>query len=319
MKEVVFVRKNMDKWSNAQLSVSSTANIDPEKLAEMYLDISADLAYAQTHYPESEIVPFLNSIAMKMHNNIYGKQQQQWNSLLKFWTRKIPLEVYRNRKFMLISLILFIVANVIGVVSTIADPDFAIDVMGRGYIDMTLRNIENGNPMAVYGNENMADMMVGITFNNIMVSFRAYISGIFTCFATGMLLMYNGVMCGTFMTFCQQHSVLTDCLLAMWMHGVIEITSIIIAGGAGLVFGSGWMFPGSLPRGTSFRLAAKSSVKIILGLIPFFIVAGFIESYITRYTDAPIYFRLSVIFGSFVLMLIYFVYLPWREGKRIKQ
>lgn len=315
MKEVVFIRKNIDKWSEAQLTVVSSDRIEPEKLADMYLDISADLAYAQTHYPESDIVPYLNSIALKMHNNIYGKRQQQWNSLIRFWTLEIPTEVYRHRKFMLISIAIFLVANVIGIVSTLGDPHFAVDIMGQDYIDMTLRNIKNGNPMAVYGSDDSAQMMVGITMNNIFVSFRAYILGIFTCFATGLILLYNGVMCGTFMTFCYEQFVLSDCLLAMWMHGVIEITSIVIAGGAGLILGSGWMFPGSLPRGTSFRLAAKSSAKISMGLVPFFIIAGFIESYVTRYTDAPLEFRLGVILCSIVLMLFYFVYLPWKTSK----
>lgn len=314
MKEVVFVRYNIEKWTEASKLVKNLAAASPEKIADTYLDVSADLAFAQTHYPDSEIVPLLNGIALSLHNQIYGYKLQRWRRIVNFWWQEIPQEVYRHRKLVILSFVLMVLSALLGIISTIADPHFANDIMGDSYIDMTLKNIANGEPMGVYGSKTTHNMMLQITLNNISVSFLVFVTGILTCFFPALILVRNGVMLGTFMTFCQQHGVLSDCLMAMWLHGVFEITAIVIAGGAGLILGSGWLFPGSLPRGTSFRLAAKSGVKIIVGLIPFFVVAGFIESYITRHTHAPYGLRLALILGSLALVIFYFVYLPYKQG-----
>jgi len=319
MKEIIFIQKNLDKWKITEKSLKELGKLEPAIIADMYQDISSDLAFAQTHYAKSEIVPYLNSMALKLHNNIYGYKQQRWSSIVSFWTEEIPTEVYRYRKIMLLSLTIFLVATIIGAISQLGNEKFVYDIMGTRYVQMTLENIKNGVPMAVYGSDNESTMFAGITINNIRVSFMEYISGLLTCFATGLILVKNSVMCGTFMAFCYQHNVLTDCLMAMWMHGVIEISAIIIAAGTGLILGCGWMFPDSLPRLTSFRLAGKSSVKIIMGLVPFFIVAGFIESYITRHTDAPFGIRLSVILGSFAFIIYYFVVLPYKVNKKNKE
>ncbi len=314
MKEVVFVRNNIEKWTAAGELVNNMTTASPDKIADTYLDVSADLAFAQTHYPHSDVVPLLNGIALNLHNQIYGYKIQRWRRVANFWMKEIPLEIYRHRGLMLLSLALMVGSALLGIISTMAEPSFAVDIMGQGYIDMTLDNIARDEPMGVYGSDSRHSMMIEITLNNIWVSFLSFITGIFTCFFPALIMVRNGVMLGTFMTFCQQQHVLGDCLMAMWLHGVFEITAIVIAGGAGLVLGSGWLFPKSLPRGTSFRLAAKSGVKIIVGLIPFFVVAGFIESYITRHTEAPFALRLTLILMSLALVLFYFVYLPYKQG-----
>lgn len=313
MKEVVFVRKNIDKWEKADEMCQRLDVLGPEKIADTYLEVSADLAFAQTHYPGSEIIPYLNAIALKMHNRIYGYRQQRLSRIVSFWTMEIPQEVYKHRRMMLLSVIIFAIGILIGVVSTFGNPDFTKYIMGQGYVEMTLQNISNGNPMGVYGSDNSHNMMLEITMNNIMVSFVCFVFGMLTCYMTGVVLLRNGVMLGTFMTFCYQHHVLSDCLLAMWLHGVFEITAILVSGGAGLVLGCGWMFPGSLPRSTSFRQAGKSGVKIVVGLIPLFVMAGVIESYVTRYTGVSSSIRLSFILLCLALMIFYFIYLPFKH------
>ena len=84
--------------------------------------------------------------------------------------------------------------------------------------------------------------------------------------------------------------------------------------GSGLrrALGSGWLFPGSYPRITSFVMGARSSVKIVVALVPFFFFASFIESYITRLSDKDMALpvNLAIIFGTMALILLYFVYLP---------
>jgi uncharacterized membrane protein SpoIIM required for sporulation len=74
--------------------------------------------------------------------------------------------------------------------------------------------------------------------------------------------------------------------------------------------GNGWLFPGTYSRIVSFRRSAGRGLKIVVGLVPVFIVAGFFESFLTRATELPDIVRLAVILCSLAFILFYFVFWP---------
>lgn len=310
MKEVTFIRRNIDKWKEAEKVVEQATNLAPDRLADVYTDLTADLAFAQTHFPTSRISIYLNNLASALHNKIYQNKREKWTRIITFWTQEIPQIMYDARRELLVSLIIFTVSVLIGAVSAAGDLDFVRLILGNGYVDMTLDNIANGEPMAVYNGSSEVPMFLGITLNNIMVSFYCFAMGILTSFGTGYMLFNNGVMIGAFQMFFFQHDLLWESMLAIWLHGTLEIWSIIVAGAAGLALGNGWLFPGTYSRLESFKRGAKRGVKIVVGTIPIFIMAGFIESFITRHTELPNILRLSLILISLAFIIFYYIYLP---------
>ena len=94
-------------------------------------------------------------------------------------------------------------------------------------------------------------------------------------------------MVGSFQTFFFQNEVGFESMLGIWLHGTLEISAIILAGGAGLTLGRGLLFPGTFTRFEAFQMSAQRGIKVMLGITPVFIIAGFIESFATRFTDAP--------------------------------
>ena len=138
----------------------------------------------------------------------------------------------------------------------------------------------------------------------------AFVSGLLTSFGTGFVLLQNGIMLGAFQTFFAQHDLLWESALAIWLHGTLEISAIIVAGAAGIAMGNGWLFPGTYPRLTSFRRGARRGLRIVVGTVPVFIVAGFIESFFTRHTEWPDLLRLSIILASLAFVIYYFIILP---------
>lgn len=291
----------------------------PEELADMYIDLTSDLSFAQTHFPESRITAYLNNLSSALHNSIYQNKKEKWSRLLSFWSKEVPLVMYENRRLLLVSFAIFVISVVIGVVSQLMDPEFCRIILGNSYVDMTLKNIENGAPMAVYSGGDELPMFLGITLNNIGVSFRMFVLGIFTSIAVGFSIFQNSVLLGCFETFFWQHGLLFESFLAVFLHGTLEISAIIIAGAAGLAMGNGWLFPGTYSRIVSFRRGAKQGLKIIVGTIPVFICAGFIEGFVTRHTEIPDAIRLSVILLSLAFVIFYFVYLPYkRHNQTIK-
>ena len=111
------------------------------------------------------------------------------------------------------------------------------------------------------------------------------------------------------MFFYQQHQ-LAQAFPVIMLHGTIELSSIVIAAGAGFVMGNSLLFPGTYTRLASFKMGAKKGLKITMGLVPFFILAGFIESFITRYAWMHWSLKLLVIGLSAMLLLYYFVIYP---------
>ena len=314
MKEVTFIRQNISKWRGAELVVETISDTDATELADTYIDVTSDLAFAQTHYPESKITRYLNNLASALHNEIFRSHRYRWSRLLTYWTQDVPLTMWEARRELLLSFIVFAASVFIGFLSQLLDPEFCRIILGDGYVDMTLQNIAAGEPMAVYSGDTEDAMFGSITMNNVRVSFVAFVLGIFTSLGTGFLLFQNGVMLGSFQTFFAQHELLWESALAIWLHGTLEISAIIVAGAAGMAMGNGWLFPGTYPRSASFRRGARRGLRIVVGTVPVFIVAGFIESFFTRHTEWPDLLRLSIILCSLAFVIYYYIVLPKKRN-----
>ncbi len=314
MKEVTFIRQNISKWRGAELVVETIGDTDATELADTYIDVTSDLAFAQTHYPESKITRYLNNLASALHNEIFRSHRYRWSRLLTYWTQDVPLTMWEARRELLLSFIVFAASVFVGFLSQLLDPEFCRIILGDRYVDMTLQNIASGEPMAVYSGNSEGTMFASITMNNVMVSFVTFALGIFTSLGTGFKLFQNGVMLGSFQTFFAQHELLWESALAVWLHGTLEISAIIVAGAAGMAMGNGWLFPGTYPRITSFRRGARRGLRIVVGTVPVFIVAGFIESFFTRHTEWPDLLRLSIILGSLAFVIYYYIVLPKKRN-----
>lgn len=98
--------------------------------------------------------------------------------------------------------------------------------------------------------------------------------------------------------------------MTVWVHRSLEIPAIIISGAAGMIIGNGILFPGSLSRIESLKKNTLNSLVLIAGIVPVFIVAGFLEGYVTRITTMPLWMNLMVIFVNFSYIIIMYVLLP---------
>ncbi|MDR1762534.1 MAG: stage II sporulation protein M [Dysgonamonadaceae bacterium] len=313
MKEVSFIRRNIEKWRSLEELVDEAVgknHYNPGELADAYSEITTDLSFARSHYPNSRISLYLNNLASALHNYLYKNKKEPVSRFITFWTQEVPETMYLSRRELLYSFLVFAVSIVIGVVSTFYDEEFPRLILGNGYVDMTLQNIENGEPMAVYGNSSEIPMFRHIVFNNIRVAFNTFVMGLLTGFGTGYMLFFNGIMVGSFQTFFFQYGVGFDSMLAIWLHGTFEISAIIVAGAAGFALGNGWLFPGTYPRGYAFRQGAKRGLKITAGLVPVFLTAGFIESFLTRHTEFPDAVRIAIIAFSLAMVIYYYIILP---------
>lgn len=312
MKEAAFIRQNKKRWEEFEKVVKQPGQAQPDRLAELFIQVTDDLSFARTQYPESRTARYLNGLAGMVHLEIYKNKKEDKNRFLAFWKEELPRVMYEARKPLLYAFLIFIVAGTVGAISTIYDDTFVRLILGDAYVNMTLENIKQGNPTAVYSTSDELSMFFFITWNNIFVSFRVFVFGVFASLGTAFFLLYNGIMVGTFIMFFFQEQQLSQAFPVIMLHGTIELSSIVIAGAAGFVMGNSLLFPGTYSRIESFKKGAVKGLKIVMGLIPFFVAAGFIESFITRYAFMPISIKVLIIGLSAILMIYYFVIYPIR-------
>jgi len=310
LKETKFIEQNKKKWNRFEQLYESKSN-DPDELSDLYMDITDDLSYSQTFYRRRTVRVYLNKLAQTVYTGVHKQKGESIRRFIDVWRVSLPLEIYRSRKNLLFALVAFTIYALIGVVTTMIDPDFPRVVMGDYYVDMTIENIQNGNPLKVYETTDQMAMFVNITTNNMKVAFLTFFVGFFFTIGTHMLLFYNGVMLGAFQYFFHAKGLLITSFLGIWIHGAFEISAIVLAGGAGITAGNGLLFPGSYTRLQSLQLSTKRGLKIMMSLVPFIVAAGFLESYVTHnYQNLPEWSKWTLILFSFALILFFYVFYP---------
>jgi len=326
MREARFIKKNVTKWNQYQHEKTK----DPDEMADRFITLLDDLSYAKTFYPKSKVTRWINGIAASIYQNIYQNKKHSLRRILIFWQYELPLLFRRYHKVFLFTFLLFSSFVAIGVISSTTDPEYAPAYFNNnvqpGYYEETISRIEKGDPFAVYNDDNPFSMFIRIAYNNISIAFKTVVFGVLFGIGTLILMWSNGIMLGCFQYIFFSQGLGWQSLVVIWIHGTLEISSIVIAGCAGFILGFGWLFPGTYTRKESFLRSAKDAMKICISLIPFFIVAAFFESYITQLmshtfsknsTDIglPVPVSIIILSGSFFLILWYFVLYPIRLNK----
>jgi uncharacterized membrane protein SpoIIM required for sporulation len=318
MREALFIKRNAEKWEKYQQVPAENA----DEQAERFITLLDDLAYSRTFYPQSKVTRWINNIAASIYQKIYRNKKEKYNRVFTFWVDELPLVLYRNRFALLIAFSFFVLSLIMGVFSSATDDSFVKGILGEDYVSMTEENIEKGDPFGVYRDDDKFTMFMRIAANNIQVAFRAFVYGIFFAIGTLWIMFYNGVMVGAFEYMFFAKGLGWQSIMVIWIHGTMEISSIIISGCAGMVMGGSLLFTGTYSRKESFKRGVKDALKIIISMVPFFITAALLESYVTYLMSdtfvtgsnagggLPVWMGVIILAISFAFMFWYFVLFP---------
>ena len=313
MREALFVKQNTERWKTYE----NLKGKGPDDLADSFISITDDLAYAKTFYPKSKTTKYLNGLAASFHQSIYKNKKEKANRFVIFWRFELPMVFYKQRKPLLYSFLFFITFSLMGALSARYDRTFLRLILGDDYVNMTNANIAKGDPFGVYKQGNSLLMFLQIAFNNIMVELLTFVMGIFFSVGSIYQLMVNGIMLGSFQYYFFSRGLGWQSILVVWLHGTLEISSIILAGGAGLILGNSLLFPKTFTRMESLKNGAKDGLKIAIGLIPIFLTAAFFEGFVTRHTEMPVWLSLSILITSLVFIIWYVILYPAILNRRI--
>lgn len=320
MREVAFIKQNKEKWLDFEQAIFGKSIKNPDEMASLYIHLVNDLSYAQTYYPKSKTVVYLNYLASQIYQKIYKTKREEKNRFIYFYKTEVPLLVYQYKRYLLYAFVLFFACVGIGVVSAKYDDNFVRLILGDYYVNMTLENIKDGNPVAVYKSGSNWGSFIGITLNNLYVGFRCYVYGIFGGIGTFWVLIQNCIMLGSFLYFFYQQGVFWESVQGIWIHGSMEIFAIVIEAAAGFILGASILFPRTFSRLNSFKIGFKDSLKIFLGTVPFTIAAGILEGFVTRYSlEMPNWLNVFIILSTLSFISFYFLIYPTIVHKKLNK
>ncbi|MBS1635033.1 MAG: stage II sporulation protein M [Bacteroidetes bacterium] len=311
VKEITFLKQNASKWEGYETMLEKKAQNKPAKVADMFIELTDDYSYAKTNYEGSKTAKYLNSLTARVHQLVYRNKKENSRRIFLFWKSEVPTLFGKYHHLLLLSFLIFSGGAILGAISQLTDDSFARLMLSDDYVNETIERIKRGDPLGIYGEMPNWFMYFYITTNNIYVSFYIFAMGALFSLGNTWLLLKEGIRLGAFFGMFYQYNVFDKALKVVWIHGSLEISAIIIAGCAGYILGNSFMFPGTFKRTESFKRGAKDGIKVLIGLIPVFMCAGFLESFVTRYTNMPLWASLSIIIGSMGFIFWYFILLPF--------
>ena len=309
MRERKFVNQNIDKWAQIERNLKRKQK-NPEELRRELIQVTDDLAYARTFYRSRSIRVYLNGLAQSVYQSLYARRKPVWKSVKSFFQYDVPKIIYFSRMELLVSFLLLILSVGIGILSTAKDASFANAILGSDYVKMTEENIKSGNPLGVYKKQDQLSMFYSIARNNLEVGLKVFLFGLLASYGAVILMLGNGIALGVFIYFFYSRNLATEFNTTVWMHGSIEILTLVIETLAGILLGKGLVYPGTMSRSKAFAVWGRRAAMLYLATIPFVLFAAFIESFLTRYTEMPNLLRLLLIFSSVALMVFYFIWYP---------
>jgi uncharacterized membrane protein SpoIIM required for sporulation len=314
MREREFIRQNQAKWTEFE-ALFNSAKPEPRRLTDLYVQITEDLAYAQTFYPNRSVRAYLNDLSQRIVQRVYRSRKQTWADVRQFWMLQLPRELYAARIDLLISLLVFAGALAIGLLSSVQDPGFAELILGKDYVSMTRENIQAGDPMKVYKDSPPFGMFWRILLNNLMVDVLTFVSGLVFAIGALFVVLYNGIMVGSFQYFFVEYDLFRPSALTIWQHGTLEMSAMVLSGAAGITLGRGIAFPGTYTRLQAMRLSGQRGITLMAPVVIMTLIAAFLESWVTRHTTVPDALRLLAILGWLALVLGYLVWYPFRLAR----
>jgi len=256
------------------------------ELGRIYRRTASDLAIARAESRDPRLINYLNSLVIRAHGRIYRADPQGGRRVRNFFARDFPLAFRRTWRYTATAFGVFLVFGLIAFFGTRHDPDFS-EFAG---ISPFFREMVINNRTHWWEDLNEANQIGSsqIFTNNIRVTFYAFALGAMFGLGTLYVLAFNGAMFGAIMALTYRAGFGNDLLAFVVGHGVIELSCIFIAGGAGLLIGTALLMPGNLSRADAFKSRGLEAVRLIVGCIPLLVIAGIIEGFISPAPISPV-------------------------------
>ena len=309
-----FITNRKPVWQRLEdlLKLLDTASLgrlnkdEVRELGRIYRRTASDLAIARAESRDPRLVNYLNSLVIRAHGRIYRADAQGGKKIRRFFTHELPQTFRRTWRYTLLSFLVFTTFAVLSYVATHYDPEFS-ELVG---VNPAFRElfIETKTPWWEDLNESNQEGASYIMTNNILVTIYTFAFGALCGIGTLFYLAFNGANIASVLALTYRAGFGNDLVTFMVAHGVVELSCIFIAGGAGLLIGSAILMPGDLTRADALRTRGMEAVRLMSGVALLLVVAGIIEGFVSPAPiDPRIKYSVAAITGVALYSYLLFV------------
>lgn len=288
----------------SQRTLAQLSPDDVQLLARLYRNVTSDLAVSQRDFPHHPLTDYLNQLVGRAHAVIYRNEPLAVDRLVRFAAAGFP-RLYRAMfAFIAAATLMFAVPALVAGISTAIAPRSAAWLLPAD-IQEVIPDIEQQKLWIDIPFSERPYASSFIMQNNIRVSFLAFSSGITGGIFTLWVLAMNGLILGGLTGLTAHYGIGYDLWTFVIGHGVIELSVIFMAGGAGLKLGWALLRPGLLRRRDALALAARQAVYLMIGAVPLLMIAGTIEGLISPAENVPGPVKWGIGIGSGIALYSY--------------
>jgi uncharacterized membrane protein SpoIIM required for sporulation len=279
-----FLAMNRPVWDRldaltrrANRSVRQLSPAETDELVRLYQRTSTHLSYARTTFADPGLLLRLSQLVSSAGAVIYGTRPRTWRSAGRFFTATFPAALWRIRPFLAVSFALTFVPA-IGIAVWLAHSPTALDAAAPAAVRAAYIDEESNH---YYTDHPSAEFATTVFTNNLRVAITAFATGILLCVPTAVILFVNGANLGVAAGLFASVGKMPQLLGLLIPHGLIELTSVIIAGAAGLRLGWTLIDPGDRWRRAALAEEGRRAVVLVMGTACTLLVAGLIEGFVT--------------------------------------
>lgn len=248
-----------------------------DELVRLYQRVATHLSYARTYYRDPALTAKLSGLVARSGAVVYGTRPRTLRAIGRFFAVTFPAAVWNARQFVLVATLASLLpaaAFAIWLASSPAAVEASAPAAVReAYVNHDFEAYYSSAPAATFAST--------VFTNNVLVAFQAFALGILLCVGTLFVLIANGARLGLALGLFAAVGQQPKFWGLILPHGMLELTSVFIAGAAGLRLGWTVIDPGDRSRATALAEEGRRTVVIVVGLVLTFAVAGTIEGFVT--------------------------------------
>lgn len=318
MNQDVFIEEKREKWERLndlldqirKDGIKSFTAQELQLMGSLYRKACSDLSYSRSKGFDPDLIRYLNQLARRAYGHIYLAESERRGVLWRFFVRDFPASVRNNFRYILLAIVLFSVGAGVGYVASHLDSSFARMVVPQEFLNIW-ENKERSD-VAVSAFPVMASWYLT---HNFQVGLYSFVSGILLGIGPLYLMLHNGLILGCLSSLVSRANYTEPFFSFVLAHSFVELMAIFICGGAGFMIAWALISPGDLSRSDALNRSGREAIKLVLGSIPLFLIAGIVESSFSRLN---IHISYKIIFAiiTIILMFLYFLYDPSKKNKR---
>lgn len=290
----IFVARHRAEWARLDDLVRRRRRLsgaEVDELVRLYQLVATHLSAVRSTGSGGDLAltAELSSRVARARSAVTGAHTPAWRQIARFATVGFPLAAWRARWWWLGAAVGSLAVAVIAgawiarsqtVQSSLLPPSQAQALVQHQFRDY-------------YSQYAATSFAAKVWTNNVWVAAQSLIFGILLGIPTVFVLLENALNGGVDGGFMIAHGRGTEFWALILPHGMLELTAVFLAAGAGLRLGWTIIDPGPRPRVRALAEEGRSTITIALGLIVALAVSGVIEAFVTP-SPLPTWARIGI-------------------------